>query len=73
MPVRLAAAAAILSGLAACQPYDAEVRPGYNYEPQLGVPLPSGDPDDPDLTSEAPAQDWEGIEGPRRELAPLQP
>lgn len=59
------AATAALPLLAACQPYDAPVRPGYNFEPQLGVPQPSGDPDDPDRASNAPAQDWSGIEGPR--------
>lgn len=62
------AAAAVLPLLAACQPYDAQVRPGYNFEPQLGVPQPTGDPDDPDRASNAPAQDWSGIEGPRRVL-----
>lgn len=70
MTIRLLALAAAGLGLAACQPYDAQVRPGYNYEPQLGVPLPSPDPDDPDRASNAPAQDWDGIEGPRREIIP---
>lgn len=80
MPARrtaaaLAIAAAPVLALSACADTiedPAGVRPGYNYEPQLGVPMPSPDPDDPDRASNAPAQDWSGIEGPRNPPLPAQ-